>query len=74
MLFCSERQVIMSVCDTLCVFVPHPETFLCHAVGGHEVSGFHFHCKESLVEKARVLAVAVHLQMKFNAHVWLVNK
>jgi hypothetical protein len=51
----------MSACNTLCVSVPHPETS-CHAIAGHEVSGCHVHCEESLGEKARVLAVAVHLQ------------
>jgi hypothetical protein len=37
-------------CDTLCVPVPQPETFLCHAGERHEVPGFHFHCKDSLGE------------------------
>jgi hypothetical protein len=61
MLVCFEREVVMSACDTLCVSVPPTETSR-HAVAWREVSGFHFPCKESLGEKARVLAVAVHLQ------------
>jgi len=63
----------MFACNTLCISVPPTETSR-HAVAWREVSGCHVHSKESLGEKARVLAVAVHLQMKFNAHVWLVNK
>ena len=62
MLFCPEWPVIMFACDTLCVSVPHPETSR-HAVAWREVSGCHVHCKESLGGKARVLAMAVHLQM-----------
>lgn len=52
MLVCFEWSVIMSAYDTLCVSVSHPETS-CHAVAGHEVSGFHFPCKESLGEKSK---------------------
>ena len=61
MLDCLERRVIMFACNTLCVSVPQTETSR-HAVAWREVSGCHVHCKESLGEKARVLAVAVHLQ------------
>ncbi len=61
MLVCFERPVIMFACNTLCVSVPHPETSR-HAIAWREVSGCHVHCKESLGEKARVLAVVVHLQ------------
>ena len=52
----------MFACNTLCVSVPPTETSR-HAVAWREVSGCHVHCKESLGEKARVLAMAVHLQM-----------
>jgi len=61
MLVCFANPVIMFACNTLCVSVPHPETSR-HSVAWREVSGCHVHCKESLGEKARVLAVAVHLQ------------
>ncbi len=60
-MYCFERPVIMSACNTLCVSVPHPETSR-HAVAWREVSGCHVHCKESLGEKARVLTMAVPLQ------------